>query len=329
MRASLASTVNLKRVIISVAADAQAALVASLKAHGDVVRNVHRLVGAVSAEVHSSDVRALARNSSIRGISADGVVRAHGATVFLRPPSVSSPPTLVSTVRRSVGLTPAAPTGGSVRVAILDSGIAPLANLNGRIDRFYDFTKGGAAAAPYDDFGHGTFVASLIASSGADSNGLYQGVVPKARLVGFAHLTGRGRGHTEAVVAAIEFILAERQNPRSTLPRIDVINLSLGHPIYEPASTDPLVQAVERASSAGIVVVASAGNNGQREDTGAPGYAGLTSPGNAPSAITVGASSTNSSDTRDDDRVTPFSSRGPTWVLTRSRSRMWSHLDCP
>ncbi len=122
-----------------------------------------------------------------------------------------------------------------------------------------------------------------------------------------------GQGDTSDVVAAIEFILAERQNPQSTLPRIDVINLSLGHPIYESAATDPLVQAVERASAAGIVVVASAGNNGQRPDTGAPGYAGLTSPGNAPSAITAGAASTSNSDTRDDDRVAPFSSRGPTW----------------
>ena len=43
---------------------------------------------------------------------------------------------------------------------------------------------------------------------------------------------------------------------------IDVINLSLGHPIYEPAATDPLVRAVERAAAAGIVVVTSAGNYG-------------------------------------------------------------------
>ena len=68
-----------------------------------------------------------------------------------------------------------------------------------------------------------------------------------------------------------------------------MLNLSLGHPIYEPAATDPLVQAVERAVAAGIVVVTSAGNDGANRATGQVGYAGITSPGNAPSAITVGA----------------------------------------
>ena len=59
--------------------------------------------------------------------------------------------------------------------------------------------------------------------------------------------------------------------------------------MFEPAATDPLVQAVERAVAAGIVVVVSAGHNGKNPETGMPGYAGITSPGNAPSAITVGA----------------------------------------
>src|SRR6185369_10742596 len=103
--------------------------------------------------------------------------------------------------------------------------------------------------------------------------GLYQGLVPKAHLVGFKVLDRFGEGDTSDVVAAIEFILAERRNPQSQLPYIDVINLSLGHPIYEAAATDPLVQAVERASAAGIVVVAAAGNYGKNPSTGAVGYA--------------------------------------------------------
>ena len=43
------------------------------------------------------------------------------------------------------------------------------------------------------------------------------------------------------------------------------------------------------------------------------GYAGIDSPGNAPSAITVGAAKTQDTVPRDDDRVAPYSSRGPTW----------------
>ena len=86
------------------------------------------------------------------------------------------------------------------------------------------------------------------------------------------------------MIKAIEFATAQKN-----ALGIHVINLSLGHPIYEPAATDPLVRAVERAVAAGIVVVASAGNFGYNRVVGSTGYAGITSPGNAPSAITVGA----------------------------------------
>ena len=70
---------------------------------------------------------------------------------------------------------------------------------------------------------------------------------------------------------------------------IDILNLSLGHPVYEPAATDPLVQAVEAAVRAGIVVVVRPATSASRPADRPPGYGGITSPGNAPSAITVGA----------------------------------------
>ena len=47
--------------------------------------------------------------------------------------------------------------------------------------------------------------------------------------------------------------------------------------------------------------------------TGLPGYAGITSPGNAPSAITVGAVKTLDTVARSDDRIPDYSSAGPTW----------------
>ena len=52
---------------------------------------------------------------------------------------------------------------------------------------------------------------------------------------------------------------------------------------------------------------------GLNPQTGQVGYAGITSPANAPSAITVGALDTKNTVTRSDDVVAPFSSRGPTW----------------
>jgi serine protease AprX len=121
-------------------------------------------------------------------------------------------------------------------------------------------------------------------------------------------LDSNGMGRTSDVIRALEFAVANRR-----VLDIDVINLSLGHPVFEPAASDPLVQAVEAAVRAGIVVVTAAGNVGTNEETGQLGYAGITSPGNAPSAITAGALDDLGTVRRDDDRVAAYSSRGPTW----------------
>ena len=109
------------------------------------------------------------------------------------------------------------------------------------------------------------------------------------------------------MIRAIEFAIANKDHFK-----IDIINLSLGHPIFEPAATDPLVRAVEKASKAGIIVVVSAGNHGVDED-GELGFGGTTSPGNAPSALTVGAADHNATSLVTTISVAVYSSSGPTW----------------
>ncbi len=121
-------------------------------------------------------------------------------------------------------------------------------------------------------------------------------------------LDDRGQGTTDNVVRAIEFAITNRH-----LLGINILNLSLGHPIYEHAATDPLVQAVEHAAREGLTVVVAAGNFGLNTETGEVGYAGIVSPANAPSAVTAGAVNTFDTVSRDDDRVAPYSSRGPSW----------------
>jgi serine protease AprX len=197
--------------------------------------------------------------------------------------------------------------GAGVGIAVIDSGIAPISDVAGRVTAFYDFTSGGVRAPLSDGYGHGTHVAGLIAGSGQLSLGKYVGIAPKARLIGMKVLNNLGQGYTSDVIAAIEFATANR-----AALGIDVINLSLGHPVFERPETDPLVQAVESAAAAGIVVVVSAGNWGLNED-GEVGYGGITSPGNAKSALTVGAVRTKATASRADDEVALFSSRGPTW----------------
>ena len=110
------------------------------------------------------------------------------------------------------------------------------------------------------------------------------------------------------MIKAIEFAIANRR-----ALDIDIINLSLGHVPYESAKTDPLVRAVDKASAAGIIVVVAAGNVGISPATGRSAYGGILSPGNARSAITVGAAHTMGTRTRNDDVIGPYSSRGPTW----------------
>jgi serine protease AprX len=214
-------------------------------------------------------------------------------------------------LRKLQGLYGYAPTGRGVGVAVIDSGIeADSKDLSFDISAFVDFTQGPHPVyrAPYDDYGHGTFVASMIANDG-QGDAKYQGMAPGVHLIGLKVLDQNGNGLTSAVIQAIEFAIANKD-----ALDIDIINLSLGHPIFESAATDPLVIAVEQAHAAGITVVASAGNFGTNPTTGQVGYGGITSPGNAPSAITVGAVDQNKTARRDDDSVASFSSRGPTWI---------------
>jgi serine protease AprX len=92
------------------------------------------------------------------------------------------------------------------------------------------------------------------------------------------------------------------------------MNLSLGRPVYESYTLDPLCQAVEAAWKAGIVVVVAAGNEGRDNSSGNAGYGTITAPGNDPYVITVGAMKTENTDTRTDDLIASYSSKGPTAV---------------
>src|SRR5262249_3323709 len=86
---------------------------------------------------------------------------------------------------------------------------------------------------------------------------------------------------------------------------------SLGALSIDSYVNDPMCLAVRRLVNAGIVCVAAAGNNG-KDSLGNKQYGLIHSPGNEPSAITVGATNTYGTDTRSDDGVASYSSRGPT-----------------
>ena len=201
--------------------------------------------------------------------------------------------------------------GTGIGIAMVDSGITAwhddLTGPGGagqRVARFVDFVN--HRAAPYDDYGHGTHVAGILAGNGYDSRGADAGVAPGATLVSLKVLDASGDGRISDVIAAIDYAIEHRAEFN-----IRVMNLSVAATPTESYMTDPLTVAAKRAVEAGIVVVTAAGNLG-RDRTGAPIYGGITAPANAPWVITVGASDHHGTPERDDDTVAAFSSRGPT-----------------
>src|ERR1700732_5240829 len=90
--------------------------------------------------------------------------------------------------------------------------------------------------------------------------------------------------------------------------------MSLGRPVYESYTLDPVCQAVESAWQAGIVVVVAAGNRGRDNSMGTHGFATIGAPANDPAVITVGATRTLGTATRVDDTIASYSSKGPTLV---------------
>jgi serine protease AprX len=190
--------------------------------------------------------------------------------------------------------------GSSIGVAIVDSGVSTkMKSLAGRIVYSKDFTGEGTTN---DFYGHGTFVASMIAAQ----KGSYGGVAPGANIVNFRVLNSQGNGSMSSLLAALNAVMSNRNTYN-----IRVVNVSLGAAAVDSYKNDPVCRAVRRLVDAGIVVVAAAGNEG-KDALHPKVYGRIHSPGNEPSAITVGASNTFGTDVRSDDGVTSYSSRGPT-----------------
>ena len=210
-------------------------------------------------------------------------------------------------------------TGRGIGVAIIDSGVTAwhddlyltrTGDADPRVVHFKDFTNpassGWASERPNDPYGHGTHVTGIVAGTGYDSGGRRTGIAPGARIVSLKVLDENGAGYVSDAIAAIDYAIAVRKQFN-----IRVINLSVASGVFESFTTDPFAQATRRAVDAGIVVVTSAGNLGVDQND-RPQFGGITSPGNSPWVITVGAASHNGTAIRSDDHVARFSSRGPT-----------------
>jgi serine protease AprX len=283
----------------------------------DVVRHLD-IVHAVAGTIPKKNVAKLAALSCVKGLSLDaGVHRNDSFTVD-------------SSFAYQVWQQYKA-AGNGVGVAVIDSGMYdPNPDLNSlqsilgivpighRVVADVDFTGLGTQ----DQCGHGTHVGGIIAGDGSASQGLldtqtFYGVAPGASLINCRVLDQTGEGSVANVISAVQWCVANAKKYN-----IRVINLSMGHPVGQSYTNDPLCQAVETAWKAGIVVVCAAGNEGRlnvNPTTGAPNtgygtnYWSVESPGNDPYVITVGATKSINGN-RAYDQIASYSGRGPSQV---------------
>ncbi len=204
-------------------------------------------------------------------------------------------------------------TGRGIDVALIDSGVVPVDGLNAPGKVIYGPDLSLESQAPnltnLDTFGHGTFMAGLIAGRDAGLTApydqapasAYRGMAPDARIVSLKVATADGGADVSQVIAAIDWVV---QHHNDDGLNIRVINLSYGTNATQAYTVDPLAFAVEQAWNAGIVVVAAAGNSGFQVSHGAPA---LANPGYDREIIAVGASDSMGTTTLADDTVPSFS----------------------
>jgi serine protease AprX len=198
-------------------------------------------------------------------------------------------------------------TGSGVTVAVVDTGVASVPDLAGRL---VPITEGLGQPKPCknlsgelncdDSYGHGTFIAGLIAGNGASSGGKWKGVAPGARILSVKIAGADGAADVSNVLAALQWVVSFKDRYG-----IRVLNLSLGTDSTQSYLLDPLNYAVERAWAAGIVVVVAASNRGPDSQT-------ISKPADDPWVITAGATDDRGTTSLSDDLLPDFSGRGPT-----------------
>lgn len=166
--------------------------------------------------------------------------------------------------------------GRGVRIAVLDSGIAPHPDLTGRTIEFRDFTKQARIGA-YDDCGHGTHINGILAGNGFMSDGRYSGMAPECELINAKILHADGEGDSAALLRALEWVLGLHKKRR-----IHILNLSLAvYGLEDERMLLEMSRMLEYVSEKGILVVTAAGNGG-------PAYGTISQIAQSSRVLTVG-----------------------------------------
>ena len=283
---------NLVEVIVQYDKAPPQGLLAQILALGGTLLRALPLINATVVAIPISQLENLAQQPGVAYISPNSEMRA--AMAYVNAATGAN-------VAHNYGW-----NGAGVGIALIDSGIDLHGDLPLRVVYSKDYVRPLNFGA--DRHGHGTHIAGIIFGQGNDSVRRRDtaGIAPRAHLINLRVLDEHGSGRESDVIDAIGKAI-ELKN----IFNIRVINLSLGRPIFDNWTRDPLCLAVKKAWDAGIVVVTAAGNYGRLNEVGNQGYGAIVSPGNTPAVITVGAMNTLQTLSRADDVMATYSSKGP------------------
>lgn len=169
-------------------------------------------------------------------------------------------------------------SGEGITVAVLDTGVAPVQDLNPKyLRKGVSFVSGEPTSVDLN--GHGTHVAGTIAQYTNNKYGA-AGIAPKATIIPIKVLSKQGFGQSEWIASGIDEAVDQGA---------DIINLSLGG-----TSSNVINVAIDKARQRNVIVIAAAGNTGKK---------GVSSPANRKGVIAVSATDRN-------DDLAPYSSWG-------------------
>jgi serine protease AprX len=282
--AAVAAT-SVVRVVVTSTSDRAAR--AAVERVGGVVDSNLPIVDGVAAHVPSDRIAEL---GSFTTVVADRALHVRSAA-FDGEPSTAFP--------YEVGATQAwnSSAGEGVGVALVDTGVAPVPDLLDRVVAVADLTP---ELRFTDTFGHGTFMAGLIAGNGTASDGRYTGVAPGAHLVSIKVATADGSTTLSTVLEGLQ--LVERSRERFN---IRVMLLALSSDSDLAPERDPLTRALRKLWDHGVFVVVPAGNNG-------PEAGSVDLPGSDPVLMTAGAVDDLGTPGVSDDEAPSWTGRGPT-----------------
>jgi serine protease AprX len=286
-------------VVVSGRTGADGVVAAAVRAAGGTHVRALPIVHGVAADVPADHLAGLARAAGVVAVTADRRIQLAGLgwddSVSVSPYAWTSQATGTWSQYGT--------KGAGIGVAVLDTGVAAVRDLAGRVMPGPDFS--GENNNAVDSFGHGTVMAGIIGGSGV-ANGTGHprtGMAPDVNIISVKAAGRNGATDVSTILTAMTWIGAFKDTYN-----IRVLNLSWGVPSTQDPIIDPLNYAVERLWTMGITVIAAAGNSGPHMGT-------ILKPGDDPLVVTVGAYDDKGDSSSLDDTVPAWSSQGPTAQL--------------